>query len=329
MPTKLVQNNRLSALFRRIGAIEGAFLCVVASLLLAVALCLIPNESIEHDVVAGSSLNQSANIQSAPSIDLKQEFELAEAARQEALAQAKQFVEWDLQYFVDNLDVTAFSEEVLGWNSKFKLIGGTAEHRDWIRDKFAELVMPPDYLAGMLSARMNELHEWLTQIDNTFLIRVQADVDIDSLSLEPPTLNMEGVESAVSNLIAKAEESAWASVSELLVSTGAGWAAGEMVAGTWNGDTNQFDYQSTQSNNNQWLGFIGGVLAGLATDFIVSTVADTQGQLEEKLISAIAEMAENMSHDEDTSSFWREPMEELTQYHREMCKLAVKEMVSQ
>ncbi len=323
---KSSERSLLSVLKRPLGAIELWIMCLMAAGIFAIFLATLEFDNESTDPIVIEEFVQTSPVR----VNLREQIEpiLANAENEwnRARVATEKQVDVDLRNIGAKIDVSRFAEEMLGWTSKFQLLGGGESHRSWIRDRFLELVISPDDLRNVLVVRLQQLHGKLAEIDDELFVKLQADVEIDARSIPLPRIDLAGMDQHIEMLVRQAEESAWASLTEFAVSSGIGFVVGETVSSPSTDEGGQ-NSQNAQTLENQIFSFVSGVVIGLVTDAIVSTVSDNQGKLEEKLQRTVSELFHQLALGNPVSKCWVGTLERITEIHRSGCLNAISEQL--
>ncbi|MEM8671655.1 MAG: hypothetical protein AAGG48_29325 [Planctomycetota bacterium] len=188
---------------------------------------------------------------------------------------------------VRNDQIKRFASIALGVKSKFQSIADSPAHKAKIRKQYLSTAIAADEIPSLITNHLRAAQEKMSAIDSQFLVRINADVDLDTTVIPSVTIHEEAIESRI-DAIAQ-------SISEDVVKATAQSAAGVAI-GIGGGIAAQKLAQDALQRDGS-LSFMDNVVAGvigIAGDIATNKIADEVMQTEPEFIRSVSRLTQKL-----------------------------------
>lgn len=171
----------------------------------------------------------------------------------------------------------SFAEEVLSFNSKWKLVtdyvSGSKEHDEFLQERFGSFLFTPEELDGVVKGSLDGYLSYLRDVDAELLVRLQADladIPLESLSTE---LNHDRIQQLLAEAMQSAAVAAEGDLKGMVGREVVSMTAGEILTVVGMRLMTSAGILSAGASSGA-VSLGAGLAAGIAADFVVSEIYD-------------------------------------------------------
>ncbi len=190
-----------------------------------------------------------------------------------------------------------FAEDVLGWESKWKLaqdyISGEKEHERFVEERFAARLFRADQLESLIESTVETYLEHLNDVDSQVLVRIQADLQGLPYEAVPPHVDRDGIERLLHQAIQEAVHSVQADFRGMVGREMVSYIGGEVLALAAAKLATSAGILGTGAGTGT-VTLMGGLIVGVIVDYIVSwtydALYDPVGEIRRRLDETLMEL---------------------------------------
>jgi hypothetical protein len=187
--------------------------------------------------------------------------------------------------------IDRFIEVATSWESKGMNVRDPIGWRSWLRERYVEQTFPEIAVTEAINHGLSEWNRVLDEIDDRTLVELELDVDLDEARGMFETVAFETA--AVQRAVSSAVDAIIPLVQDANVE-GAVRRVGGFLVGAAIGNAAS-DQLNNEDGSTSWEGAVGGLLAGVAAEWVGDMVVEEVSDTSEKLHAVVADETTNLA----------------------------------
>lgn len=190
-----------------------------------------------------------------------------------------------------------FAEDVLGWDSKWKLakdyLYGEKNHEKFIEERFAARVFRADQLEALIESSVAAYLQHLNDVDSQVLVRLEADLEDLPYEAFPKDVDRDAIQGLLSQAIQDAVISVQADFRGMVAREIVSYLGGEVLALAAAKLATSAGILGVGAGTGT-VTFMGGLIVGIIVDYVVSWAYDAAydpiGEITNRLNDTLSEL---------------------------------------